>query len=45
MKHHAFSPRAAAAAAGMAVLLVGGTATGAMAVAPSGLTARSATGR
>ena len=35
MKHHAFSPRAAAAAAGMAVLLVGGTATGAMAAVTS----------
>ena len=35
MEHHAFSPRAAAAAAGMAVLLVGGTATGAMAAVPS----------
>src|SRR6185437_3293089 len=34
MKHHAFSPRAAAAA-GMVVLLVGGTATGAMAAATS----------
>ena len=32
MKHHAFSPRAAAAAAGMAVLLLGGTTTGAMAL-------------
>ena len=35
MKHHAFSPRAAAAAAGMVVLLVGGTATGAMAAVTS----------
>jgi titin len=35
MKHHAFSPRAAAAAVGMAVLLVGGTATGAMAAVTS----------
>jgi hypothetical protein len=39
MKHHSFSPRAAAAAAvaGMAILLAGGTATGAMAAvsAPS----------
>ncbi|MGH3172436.1 MAG: fibronectin type III domain-containing protein [Streptosporangiaceae bacterium] len=35
MKHHAFSPRAAAGAAGMAVLLVGGTATGAMAAVTS----------
>jgi hypothetical protein len=35
MKHHAFSPRAAAAAAGMAVLLAGGTATGAMAAVTS----------
>jgi hypothetical protein len=35
MKHHAFSPRAAAVAAGMAVLLVGGTATGAMAAGTS----------
>ena len=31
MKHHAFSLRAAAAAAGVAILLVSGTATGAMA--------------
>ena len=35
MKHHAFSPRAAAAAAGMAVFLVGGTTTGAMAAVTS----------
>ena len=40
MKHHAFSPRAAAAAAGMAaagmaVLLIGGTTTGAMAAVTS----------
>ncbi|HEY3651635.1 MAG TPA: fibronectin type III domain-containing protein [Streptosporangiaceae bacterium] len=35
MKHHAFSLRAAAAAAGMVVLLVGGTATGAMAAVTS----------
>ena len=35
MKHHAFSPRAAAAVAGMVVLLVGGTATGAMAAVTS----------
>jgi titin len=35
MKHHVLSPRAAAAAAGMAVLLIGGTATGAMAAVTS----------
>ena len=35
MKHHAFSPRAAAVAAGMAVLLVGGTTTGAKAAVTS----------
>ena len=35
MKHHAFSRGAAAAAAGMAILLVGGTATGAMAAVTS----------
>lgn len=35
MKHHAFSPRATVAAAGIAVLLVGGTTTGAMADAAS----------
>ena len=35
MKHHAFSPRAAAATAGMAVLLVAGTTTGAMAAVTS----------
>jgi hypothetical protein len=35
MKHLAFSPRAAAAAAGMAVFLVGGTTTGAMAAVTS----------
>jgi len=35
MKHHGFSPRAAAASAGMAVLLVGGTTTGAMAAVTS----------
>jgi hypothetical protein len=35
MKHRAFSPLAAAAAAGMAILLVGGTATGAMAAVTS----------
>ena len=37
MRHHSFSPRAAAAAAvaGMAVLLAGGTATGAMAAVTS----------
>jgi Fibronectin type III domain len=35
MKHHAFSRRTAAAAAGMAVLLAGGTATGAMAAVTS----------
>jgi titin len=37
MKHHSFSPRAAAAAAvaGMAVILAGGTATGAMAAVTS----------
>ena len=35
MKHHAFSLRAAAVAAGMAVLLAGGTATGAMAAVTS----------
>jgi titin len=35
VKHHAFSLRAAAAAAGMVVLLVGGTATGAMAAVTS----------
>ncbi len=37
MKHHSFSPRAAAAAAGagLAVLLAGGTATGAMAAVTS----------
>ncbi|HEY1004770.1 MAG TPA: fibronectin type III domain-containing protein [Streptosporangiaceae bacterium] len=35
MKHHAFSLRAAAAAAGITVLLAGGTATGAMAAVTS----------
>ena len=35
MKHHAFSLRAAAAAAGMAILLVSGTTTGAMAAVTS----------
>jgi hypothetical protein len=35
MKHRAFSPLAAAAAAGMAILLAGGTATGAMAAVTS----------
>jgi Fibronectin type III domain len=35
MKHHVFSPRAAVAAAGMAVLLVGGTTTAAMAAVTS----------
>jgi hypothetical protein len=35
MKHHVFSPRAAVAAAGLAVLLVGGTTTGAMAAVTS----------
>jgi Fibronectin type III domain len=35
MKHHAFSLRAATAAAGMAVLLAGGTTTGAMAAVTS----------
>ena len=35
MKHHAFSRAAAAAAAGMAILLVSGTATGAMAAVTS----------
>lgn len=35
MKYHAFSPRAAAAAVGMAVLLVGGASTGAMAAVTS----------
>jgi Fibronectin type III domain len=35
MKHHVFSPRAAVAAAGMAVLLAGGTTTGAMAAVTS----------
>jgi titin len=35
MQHHAFSLRAAAAAAGMTVLLAGGTATGAMAAVTS----------
>jgi hypothetical protein len=35
MKYHAFSPRAAAAAAGMAVLLAGGASTGAMAAVTS----------
>jgi hypothetical protein len=35
MKHHAFSRAAAVAAAGMAILLVSGTATGAMAAVPS----------
>jgi titin len=47
MKHHPFTPRAAAAAAGLSLLLVGGTATGALAAtsapaqpsAPTGLTA------
>jgi hypothetical protein len=35
MKHHVFSPRAAVAAAGMAVLLAGGTTTAAMAAVTS----------
>jgi Fibronectin type III domain len=35
MKYHAFSPRAAAAAVGMAVLLTGGASTGAMAAVTS----------
>jgi large repetitive protein len=45
MKHHVFSPRVAAAVAGLAVFLIGGTATGAIAAtptvpgAPTGLTA------
>ena len=45
MKHHGFSPRATAAAAGMAVLLVGGTTTGAMAAvtSTSALSARQGT--
>ena len=45
MKHHGFSPRAAAASAGMAVLLVGGTTTGAMAAvtSTSALSARQGT--
>jgi hypothetical protein len=45
MKHHGFSPRTAAAAAGMAVLLVGGTTTGAMAAvtSTSALSARQGT--
>jgi hypothetical protein len=51
MKHHAFSPRAAAAAAAMAALLIGGTASGAMAAtptapgAPTGLTAAPGNGK
>jgi len=45
MKHHGFSPRTAAATAGMAVLLVGGTAAGAMAAvtSTSALSARQGT--
>ncbi len=35
MKHHAFSPRATAALAGMTILLIGGTSTGAMAAVTS----------
>ena len=35
MKHHAFSPRAAAAAAAMAIVLAGGSTTGAMAAVTS----------
>jgi len=35
MKHHAFSPRAVAAAAAMAIVLAGGTTTGAMAAVTS----------
>jgi Fibronectin type III domain len=35
MKHHAFSPRAVAVAAAMAILLAGGTTTGAMAAVTS----------